>query len=110
MNRHDHDCDHQSVYLRDGLHENAMMLLDFPMDQRKTKARSGEEMKLQWCLTVSGQISFTATFSSKIILWAGEDLNLRRLTPTGLQPVPFGHSGTDPEVRILALEFEVHTY
>lgn len=29
-------------------------------------------------------------------MWAGEDLNLRRLTPTGLQPVPFGRSGTDP--------------
>ena len=29
-------------------------------------------------------------------LWAGEDLNLRRRMPTGLQPVPFGRSGTDP--------------
>ena len=43
------------------------------------------------------------------ILWAGEDLNLRRLTPTGLQPVPFGRSGTDPEVRILALTIQVPT-
>ena len=43
------------------------------------------------------------------ILWAGEDLNLRRLTPTGLQPVPFGRSGTDPEVRILALAVRVPT-
>ena len=43
------------------------------------------------------------------ILWAGEDLNLRRLTPTGLQPVPFGRSGTDPEVRILALAVQVPT-
>ena len=25
------------------------------------------------------------------------DSNHRRLTPTGLQPVPFGHSGTRPE-------------
>ena len=44
------------------------------------------------------------------ILWAGEDLNLRRLTPTGLQPVPFGRSGTDPEVRILALAIQVPTH
>src|SRR5574341_113553 len=29
--------------------------------------------------------------------WGGEDSNLRRLTPTGLQPVPFGHSGTSPK-------------
>jgi hypothetical protein len=28
--------------------------------------------------------------------WAGKDSNLRRLTPTGLQPVPFSRSGTDP--------------
>ncbi len=28
--------------------------------------------------------------------WARQDLNLRRLTPTGLQPVPFGRSGTRP--------------
>ena len=28
--------------------------------------------------------------------WAGLDLNQRRQMPTGLQPVPFGHSGTDP--------------
>ncbi len=28
--------------------------------------------------------------------WAGLDSNQRRLTPTGLQPVPFSHSGTDP--------------
>jgi hypothetical protein len=29
--------------------------------------------------------------------WAGLDSNQRRLTPTGLQPVPFSHSGTDPD-------------
>ena len=28
--------------------------------------------------------------------WAGLDLNQRRLTPMGLQPIPFSHSGTDP--------------
>ena len=28
--------------------------------------------------------------------WAEKDLNLRRLTPAGLQPAPFGHSGIDP--------------
>ena len=28
--------------------------------------------------------------------WAGLDSNQRRLAPTGLQPVPFSHSGTDP--------------
>jgi hypothetical protein len=28
--------------------------------------------------------------------WAGLESNQRRLTPTGLQPVPFGRSGTDP--------------
>lgn len=28
--------------------------------------------------------------------WRGEDLNLRRRTPTDLQSVPFGHSGTPP--------------
>ncbi len=26
------------------------------------------------------------------------DSNQRRLTPTGLQPVPFSHSGTDPDI------------
>jgi hypothetical protein len=29
--------------------------------------------------------------------WAGKDSNLRRLSPTGLQPASFGHSDTDPE-------------
>jgi hypothetical protein len=28
--------------------------------------------------------------------WAGQESNLRRLTPMGLQPIPFNHSGTDP--------------
>jgi hypothetical protein len=28
--------------------------------------------------------------------WAGLESNQRRLAPTGLQPVPFGRSGTDP--------------
>ena len=28
--------------------------------------------------------------------WAGLDSNQRRLTPMGLQPIPFSHSGTDP--------------
>ncbi len=28
--------------------------------------------------------------------WGGEVSNLRRLTPTDLQSVPFGHSGTSP--------------
>lgn len=31
--------------------------------------------------------------------WAGLDSNQRRLTPTGLQPVPFSHSGTDPKEK-----------
>ncbi len=31
--------------------------------------------------------------------WAGLDSNQRRLTPTGLQPVPFSRSGTDPICR-----------
>ena len=35
-------------------------------------------------------------FLGKKIKWAGLDSNQRRLTPTGLQPVPFSHSGTDP--------------
>jgi hypothetical protein len=30
--------------------------------------------------------------------WMGKDSNLRRLLPTGLQPVPFGHLGTHPQV------------
>jgi hypothetical protein len=29
--------------------------------------------------------------------WAGQDSNLRSLATTGLQPVPFNHSGTDPK-------------
>jgi hypothetical protein len=29
--------------------------------------------------------------------WGGEVSNLRRLTPTDLQSVPFGHSGTSPK-------------
>ena len=36
--------------------------------------------------------------------WAGQDSNLRRLTPTGLQPVPFSHSGTDPLEQIPHLQ------
>jgi hypothetical protein len=28
--------------------------------------------------------------------WRGLDSNQRRRTPTGLQPVPFSHSGTPP--------------
>jgi hypothetical protein len=35
-------------------------------------------------------------FLSKKLKWAGLDSNQRRLTPTGLQPVPFSHSGTNP--------------
>jgi len=31
--------------------------------------------------------------------WAGLDSNQRRLTPMGLQPIPFSHSGTDPNER-----------
>ncbi len=34
--------------------------------------------------------------------WAGEDSNLRRRQPTGLQPVSFGHSDTDPQAGRLA--------
>ena len=37
------------------------------------------------------QISITQT-----VEWARKDSNLRRRTPTGLQPVPFGHSGIRP--------------
>ncbi len=33
---------------------------------------------------------------SAIEWWGGEVSNLRRLTPTDLQSVPFGHSGTSP--------------
>ena len=35
--------------------------------------------------------------------WAGEDSNLRRCEPTGLQPVPFGRSGTDPTAVTLSV-------
>ena len=31
--------------------------------------------------------------------WGGEVSNLRRLTPTDLQSVPFGHSGTSPDLK-----------
>ena len=31
--------------------------------------------------------------------WAGLDSNQRRLTPMGLQPIPFSHSGTDPNEK-----------
>ena len=58
------------------------------------------------CLNPTPLVSVHKKFSVALRcenLWAGEDLNLRRLTPTGLQPVPFGHSGTDPELVILAL-------
>ncbi len=34
--------------------------------------------------------------------WAGLDSNQRRLTPTGLQPVPFSLSGTDPFVLCMS--------
>ena len=32
----------------------------------------------------------------QLFAWAEMDLNHRRHKPTGLQPVPFGRSGTDP--------------
>ncbi len=35
----------------------------------------------------------------RIIWWGGEDSNLRRLTPTDLQSVPFGRSGTSPDMK-----------
>ena len=35
---------------------------------------------------------------SKNRKWAGLESNQRRLAPTGLQPVPFGRSGTDPSL------------
>ncbi len=38
--------------------------------------------------------------------WAGEDSNLRRCEPTGLQPVPFGRSGTDPTAVTLSVWFQ----
>ncbi len=31
--------------------------------------------------------------------WAEQDSNLRRRTPTGLQPVPFGHLGIRPNIE-----------
>ena len=34
---------------------------------------------------------------SRLIWWREVDLNHRRRTPTGLQPVPFGHSGIPPK-------------
>ena len=41
--------------------------------------------------------------------WAGLDSNQRRLTPMGLQPIPFSHSGTDPDEKTdftnLSIEF-----
>lgn len=37
------------------------------------------------------------------MMWAGEDSNLRRRKPTGLQPVPFGRSGTDPMPATLSV-------
>ena len=36
--------------------------------------------------------------------WAGLDSNQRSGNATGLQPVPFGHSGTDPRSTIAALD------
>ena len=36
--------------------------------------------------------------SDKELLWAGLDSNQRSGNATGLQPVPFGHSGTDPDL------------
>ncbi len=32
--------------------------------------------------------------------WAGLDSNQRKLTLMGLQPIPFSHSGTDPNADI----------
>ena len=37
--------------------------------------------------------------------WAGLDSNQRRFTPTGLQPVPFSHSGTDPYIHSTYFEY-----
>jgi hypothetical protein len=48
-----------------------------------------------------GFINMTPSMTSRnpacaIEWWGGEVSNLRRLTPTDLQSVPFGHSGTSP--------------
>jgi hypothetical protein len=39
--------------------------------------------------------------------WAGLDSNQRRLTPTGLQPVPFSHSGTDPYIHLRIIIYDL---
>ncbi len=51
--------------------------------------------------------------ANRLSWWRGEDSNLRRREPTGLQPVPFGRFGTSPEddlrPRLLSLarQFEL---
>ena len=39
------------------------------------------------------QLSYSRTW------WMEKDSNLRRRTPTGLQPVPFGHLGIHPQAK-----------
>ena len=46
----------------------------------------------------------------RIIVWAEMDSNHRRHKPTGLQPVPFGRSGTDPRPRMVAEPAHVSTF
>lgn len=45
-------------------------------------------------------------FLDKNHQWAGLDSNQRRLTPMGLQPIPFSHSGTDPFGKISSLHIK----
>ena len=45
----------------------------------------------------------------RIIVWAEMDSNHRRHKPAGLQPDPFGRSGTDPRQEIVAEATRVST-
>ena len=63
-----------------------------------SSSRTTRSTKLSYTPSVIGPVSrkrrpaFAGTRE-----WAREDSNLRRRTPTGLQPVPFGHLGTRPD-------------
>ena len=56
------------------------------------------EMNQNRAAKLANQVSAFRLPPQKKNMWAGLDSNQRRLTPMGLQPIPFSHSGTDPNI------------
>ena len=61
-------------------------------EAQKSKSKSAKSQYSYFAFNSSFDIRYPDLFKK----WAGLESNQRRLAPTGLQPVPFGRSGTDP--------------